>query len=55
MGNGGDVYMLDISSRLTDSTQISFSATQVDFGGFFDPLSLLTRDDYYELKLTYFF
>lgn len=55
MGNGGDVYTLDISSRLTDSTQVSFSATQIDFGGFTDPLSLLTRDDYYELKFTYFF
>ena len=55
LGSHGTVWNLDVSSRLTDSTRLSISATHVDTSDPRDPLTLLTREDFVELKLSYFF
>jgi len=55
LGSHGTVWNLDISSRLTDSTRLSLSATHIKSSTLADPLTLLNREDFVELKLSYFF
>ncbi len=51
----GKVFNFDVTSRITDSTRIGFSATHIDSNDPNDPLTALNSDDYYELKFSYFF
>jgi len=51
----GSVYNLEVSSRLTDSTTVNFTATHINSSSPTDPLTVLNNDDFYELKFSYFF